>query len=97
MLDQNERRKYSRMEIACNLTYKFPGAEQEFSGQCVNIGGAGILFTGSEAVSPGLALQIVIAPDNNLQLQLQAFAEVLRCTQLAPHRYQIACEIKGIT
>lgn len=97
MLDQNERRKYARMEISCKLTYKFPGTEQEFSGKCVNIGGAGILFIGSEAIEPGLALQIMIPPDNNLQLHLQAFAEVLRCTLIAPHRYQIACEIKGIT
>lgn len=97
MLDNNERRKYARMEIACTLTYKFPGAEQEFAGTCVNIGGAGILFTGSEAVASGLALQIAIPPDNALNLQLQAFAEVLRCTRIAPQRYEIACEIKGIT
>lgn len=96
MLDQNERRKYVRMEIACKLIYKFPGAEGEFAGKCANISGAGILFAGSEPVEPGLALEIRISPDNTLKLVLQAFAEVLRCTQIAPQRYEIACEIKGI-
>jgi hypothetical protein len=96
MLDQNERRKYARMEISCKLTYKFPGAERVFTGECLNIGGAGIVFAGGEAVEPGVALEIGIPPDNALHLALQAFAEVLHCTRSASDRYEIACEIKGI-
>jgi hypothetical protein len=96
MLDQNERRKYVRMDIACKLTYKLPGAAREFAGASINIGGAGILFTGCEPVEAGLALEINIPPDNALKLGLQAFAEVLRCVRITPQYYEIACEIKGI-
>ncbi|MGR8935355.1 MAG: PilZ domain-containing protein [Gammaproteobacteria bacterium] len=96
MLNQNERRKYVRMEFACDLTYKLPGAGEEFAGKCVNLSGAGIKFAGQEPVQPGFALQIRISPDNVLKLELEAFAEVLRCTQTAPREYEIACEIKGI-
>jgi hypothetical protein len=96
MSNHNERRKYARMDISCKLTYKFPGTERIFSGECINIGGAGIVFAGGEAVEPGVALEIGITPDNALHLALQAFAEVLHCSRSAPNRYEIACEIKGI-
>jgi hypothetical protein len=96
MPNRNERRKYARMEVCCRLTYKFSGSGSVFEGECINIGGAGIAFHGSEPVDPGVALEVCITPDNPLQLALQAFAEVLRCTHSAPQRYEIACEIKGI-
>jgi hypothetical protein len=96
MSNQNERRKYGRMDICCRLTYKFPGEGRESSGECINISGAGISFRGTEPLTPGLALEIVITPDNPLKLSLQAFAEVTRSTRIAPYKYEISCEIKGI-
>lgn len=96
MHEQHERRRYARMDISCRLSYKYPNASQEFRGDCANIGGAGIIFTGEAAIDPGLAIELNIPPDNPLKLSLRAFAEVLGCSRLASGNYEISCEIKGI-
>ena len=96
MLDHSESRQFIRMDVSCELTYKFPDSEQLFIGQCLNLSGSGVLFTSENLVKTGAALELTIAPNNSLTPPMKAYVEVIRAKEVQPGLYEIASEIKGI-
>lgn len=96
MLEQGERRKFVRMETECKMSYRFPQAEQSHESVCHNLSGAGLMFTANHDMDPGQALEIKISPANEVTPPLEAFVEVLRCSDLGAGQYQVAAQIKAI-
>ncbi len=96
MLEYDEKRNYARMDTNCKMTYKSPQSQSESDATCINLSGAGLLFSAAEALEPGIALEVCIKPENNVTPPMIAFIEVLRCSQCPSNRYEIAAAIKGI-
>ncbi len=96
MLDHSESRQFIRMDVSCELTYKFPDSDQLFIGTCLNLSGSGVLFTTENFVDSGVALELTIAPNNSLTPPMKAFVEVIRTKEVQSGLYEIASEIKGI-
>ena len=96
MLEYDEKRNYIRMDAHCRMTYKFPQSDEINDATCVNLSGAGLLFNASEALEPGIALEIRVIPENNITPPMKAFVEIVRCTPNQNDQYEIAAAIKGI-
>jgi len=96
MLDHTESRTFIRMDVSCEMIYKFPDSEQSFVGTCLNLSGSGVLFAADQVLEAGAALEVTIAPENSLTPPMIAYVEVIRCKGLEPGLYEVATEIKGI-
>ena len=96
MLNQAESRQSHRMDMACEISYKFPDLKQSYIGECLNISGAGCVFRGEHMLENGMALELTIATKNVLTTPLKAFVEVIRSKEIEPGQYEVATEIKGI-
>jgi len=96
MLDNSESRQFIRMDVSCEMTYKFPDSDQLFIGKCLNLSGSGVLFTSEKSIDSGIALEVTISPDNALTPPMKAYVEVIRSKEIEPGLYEVATEIKGI-
>ena len=96
MLDHSESRQFIRMDVSCEITYKFPDSGELYVGECLNISGSGILFKSPRSIEGGVALEITISPDNVLTPPMKAYVEVIRSKEIEPGMYEVATEIKGI-
>lgn len=96
MLEYDEKRNYVRMDTNCEMTYKFPQSDQINNAKCINLSGAGLLFSAPERLEPGIALEVCIKPGNNITPSMTAFIEILRCSPCPNETYEIAAAIKGI-
>jgi hypothetical protein len=96
MLEYGEKRAYSRRGTDCQLTYKFPDSEREYTATCLNLSGTGILFKAKEDLEPGRALEIRIRPENYACPPITAFIEIIRSDPIEANQYEIAASIKGI-
>ncbi len=95
MLEQDERRRFIRMQTQCKMTFRIPQSTETFPATCQNLSGAGVMFTTDHPVDPGMALEITICPANNVTPPLEALVEVLRVED-KDGEYEVAAEIKGI-
>jgi len=96
MLDTGEARDFIRMETACDVSYKFPDSNNTFMGKSINISGSGILFTSSQFIDSGIALEVSIIPERSLTPPMVAYVEVIRTKEIKQGEYEVAAEIKGI-
>jgi hypothetical protein len=96
MLDHAESRTFIRMDVSCEMTYKFPDSDQSYVGTCLNLSGSGVLFTADRVLEAGAALEVTISPENSLTPPMKAYVEVIRCKDIEPGLYEVATEIKGI-
>lgn len=96
MLEYGEKRAYFRMETDCNMTYKFPDSDREYTATCINLSGTGILFKAKDDLEPGRALEIQIRPENYTCPSITAFIEIIRSDPIEANQYEIAASIKGI-
>lgn len=97
MQDHDERRLDIRMNLDCNMTYKYPDNDQEFEARCKNLSGSGVMFTSEEEIEIGLALEINITPGKTITPPMHAYVETIRCQYDDNDKtYHVAAEIKGI-
>ena len=96
MLDRGESRDFIRMDTACDVSYKFPDYNNSFMGKSINISGSGILFTASQFIDAGIALEVKVIPANSLTPPMVAYVEVIRTKEIKPGEFEVAAEIKGI-
>jgi len=98
MLQHSEQRNFIRMDIQCEMTYRYPDSPQIYVAVCKNLSGSGVLFTAAQAIEVGAALEIKLAPTNALTPPMKALVEVLRCRPATDgDGFDIAAEIKAIT
>lgn len=96
MFVQQEKRNFHRMNLTCRVTFKLIGATEEYQGTCLNISGAGLLFSSRQAIQPGKALEIQVEADDTIMPHIGAFVEVTRCEAINDKQFQLASNIKGI-
>ena len=96
MLDHAESRQFIRMDVFCEITYKYPDSDQLYIGECLNISGAGILFRAEKLLEIGTALEVTIAPKNALTPPMKAYVEVTRSKEVEPGVFEVGTEIKGL-
>jgi len=96
MLDHTDSRQFTRFEESGEISYQFPDSEQSYSGTCLNMSGAGILFRAEHFIDNGRALEVKIASHSSLTISMVAYMEVIRSNEVEPGVYEVATEIKGI-
>jgi len=96
MLDRGEARNFIRMETVCDINYKFPDSTNSFMGKSINISGSGILFTTTQFIDSGIALEVKVIPEKSLTPPMVAYVEVIRSKEIKPGEFEVAAEIKGI-
>ena len=78
------------------MKFKLIGATEEYQGTCLNISGAGLLFSSKQSIQPGKALEVQVQPDGTIMPHIGAFVEVTRCEAINDNHFQLASNIKGI-
>lgn len=96
MLTHDEKRNDIRMQINCEIGYKFAGTNEIHRGHCTSISGSGVSFLADRLIDQGKALEINIAPKNAITPPMTAFIEVIRITRLSDGKHEIAATIKSI-
>ncbi|NOQ65447.1 MAG: PilZ domain-containing protein [Methyloprofundus sp.] len=85
-----------RNEQSGEIFYKMIDKPELYTGECMNISGAGIVFRTDQLIKKGRALEINIAQHKGLTSAMTAYVEVLSSSQISPELYEINSEIKGI-
>ncbi len=96
MLELDEKRSYTRMNVDCKLTYRFIDSDQHHFGQCANLSGAGIAFFTEKEIELGKALEVKITPLNRITPPMTAYIEVVRVNKVQDNKYEIAGSIQSI-
>ncbi len=96
MRGYDEKRDYIRMDIDCDITYRFADSGAIYRGQCTTISGAGVSFISDQPIEIGKAMEINILPTKALTPPMNAFIEVVRSTRQPEGGYEIAAVIKSI-
>ncbi len=96
MLAHQEKRNFHRMNLECRMKFKLVGTTEEYLGTCLNISGAGLLFSTEQAIQAGKALEVQVEPDSTIMPQIGAFVEVTRCEAINDNHFRLASNIKGI-
>lgn len=78
------------------LSFKLPDSDKSYSGECNDISGSAIIFTGDLLFDIGMALEITVSSNNALAASFKAYVEIVRSKVTVDDRYQITAEIKGI-
>lgn len=96
MLDREESTRLHHTPVSCEISYRFPDSEQFFTGECIDISGAGLIFRGVHMLQNGRALEIAIDKKNSFTTPLRSYVEVIRSKEVEPNVYEVVAEIKGI-
>ncbi|WP_347989162.1 PilZ domain-containing protein [Methylomonas sp. AM2-LC] len=96
MLNIDEKRDFIRMDVDCDITYKPADSTMNKTGRCTTLSGAGLSFIAEELFEVGLAMEVSILPKSALTPPMTAYIEVVRTTDLADGKYEIAAIIKSI-
>ncbi|MGH8476078.1 MAG: hypothetical protein ACRERV_04130 [Methylococcales bacterium] len=86
----------TRVGANCNLTFKFPESDREYTGLCLRLGGTEILFKTDQDLEVGRAIEIRIIPDHYACPAITAFVEIIQCNLIEKNHYEISATIKGI-
>ena len=90
MVQYSEKRDYFRINTDAELTYRQAGKTEVFQGRCINLSGAGVLFTAHCEYDPGTILKINLTPEKVLVAPFNAIIEVLRTEPVDEDCFRIA-------
>lgn len=90
MAHYSEKRDYFRINTDAELTYKQTGQKDVHQGRCINLSGAGVLFSAHQRYEPGTILKINLTPEKILVAPFNAIIEVLRAESIDEDNYRIA-------
>lgn len=96
MVDQEDLRKFERIDEFGEIAYKFPDKQQAYQGECLNISGCGLFFKAEQPIEMGKAIEVRSASLSALAPSMVAYVEVVRCKETPSGSYEIGVEIKGI-
>ena len=96
MLAHEEKRKFIRMEVDCDLTFKLADSDRVYQGRCTSLSGSGVAFITDEQFDNGIGLEVRITPKNPATPAMIAFVEVVRSTVLENGSYKIGAVIQSI-
>ena len=89
MREKKEQRNYFRIDVDCDITYKFLDSDEVYHGQCKSLSGAGIFFTTEQTIETGLGLEVNIPAKAFMDQPINAFIEVVRSACLEDNSYEI--------
>lgn len=96
-MQYEEKRAFMRINIDCDMIYRFIDSTQFLQARCISLSGAGVSFlTQQPSCDEGKAIEMSITPQNPLTPSLTAFVEVIRVTRKDADNYEIAATIKSI-
>ncbi|MDH5325198.1 MAG: PilZ domain-containing protein [Gammaproteobacteria bacterium] len=90
MVQYSEKRDYFRINTDAELTYRQTGQSETHQGRCINLSGAGVLFSAHTDYAPGTILDINLTPEKILVAPFNAIIEVLRTEAADDESYLIA-------
>ncbi len=96
MLEYDEKRDYIRMDVDCDITYKLADSNDQKTGHCTSLSGAGVSFIAECAYDTGLAMEVNINPKNSVTPPMTAFIEVVRSSKQDDGNFEIAATIKSL-
>lgn len=83
-----DQRQSVRVEVDYDADYRITGSEAVAEGRVKDLSAGGFLFTVGEALEPGTGLAITLRSSDS---ELVAAAWVLRCSEAANGKYEVAC------
>jgi hypothetical protein len=93
----DEKRDIIRMAADHKLSYHEAGSSETFTGNCINLSAAGIMFTADRQIPVGTQLEVNITPDYSVVNPFEALVEVVRCeANGSPDIYEIAGKITAV-
>lgn len=96
MLEYDEKRRFPRMDIPYVVHYRLAEEVHYYTGQCINISGAGIFFSGECQLSIGKAAELHVIPETTLIPPFIVYIEVVRCQSCENGIYKMGGVIKAI-
>ncbi len=90
-----DQRKFVRMDVECDMTYRVADSWHDFRGICKNISSSGLLFLARFPLNVGDIIEVHITSHDNLTPEMKALAEVVSVRTQPDLKLAIACEIKG--
>ncbi len=96
MLEYDEKRKFIRMAVECDINYKLTDSDQVFNGRCTSLSGAGLSFVADQGFEPGISMEVNVIPESSITPPMTALIEVIRNTKLDSGQYEIGAQITSI-
>jgi len=79
--DKDERRVFARMQVDCDITFRYGNNSRVLAGTGKNLSGNGILFTTREPLKVGSELDLNVVPGlGNVTPPLNAIVKVVHVT-----------------
>jgi hypothetical protein len=96
-INYDEKRDFIRMTADHKLSYQEVGNSEAYTGDCINLSAAGILFTTDRDIPIGTQLEVNITPEYAVVNPFEALVEVVRCqVNGSPDTYEIAGKIAAV-
>lgn len=96
MNSQNEQRRFIRMNLECEVKYRFSDSQRFFQGACKNLSSSGILFCCQHQLEIGQVIEVCIVPTDNVMPTMRVLARVVFVKPtISPDLFDIATEIEG--
>jgi hypothetical protein len=96
MLEHDEKRDFTRMDVDCKITYKLIDSDEVKKGRCLSLSGSGVSFFADEPYGVGLAMEMNVLPINPSTPPMTAFIEVVRSIRKEDGSFEIAGMIKSL-
>ena len=94
VIDYEEKRRFARMTLDCDIDLKPSGTMDFVKGTCRNLSVSGIMFTTDTEITPGTMVDINITPRISVVPPLDATVEVIRVESVDPYNFNVAAVIK---
>jgi hypothetical protein len=96
MISQSEQRRFIRMNLECEVKYRFSDSQRFFLGICKNFSSSGLLFSCPHSLDVGQILEVWIVPTDNVTPTMRFLARVVFIKPTtASNLFDIATEIEG--
>jgi hypothetical protein len=91
-----EQRQSPREENQCQAYYTFPGNNERYSGQCINLSNNGILLGCDQKLQLNTALEVCLLPENDTTSPLNLLVKVNWLNKQSSGHYHAGASIKAI-
>lgn len=91
--EDNEKRDFSRMGIACPVTIRVAGQETLYHAVVTDLSAGGLQLNDSDAIALGSKVMVELLPEKAVVSPLKAKAEVVRCDDNGRGSYQLGLRI----
>jgi c-di-GMP-binding flagellar brake protein YcgR len=91
--EYNEKRIFCRLSVAAELTYRLPGDNKTYRGECTNLSHSGIQFITEKGLEEGTSLEITIDTKSKKFKPMNALVKIIRVEALGENEFKVAAKI----